>query len=55
MRKRWAEVGGEFIRFSAEEQARVRQLLVPIGEEVTKDNAAVNAFYKRLAATAQAN
>ena len=53
MRKRWADVGGEFIRFSTEEQARVRQLLGPIGEEVTKDNPATSAFYKRLAATAQ--
>ena len=53
MRKRWAEVGGEFVRFSPEEQARVRQLLGPIGEEVTKDNPATSAFYKRLAATAQ--
>lgn len=53
MRKRWAEVGGEFIRFSPEEQARVRQLLGPIGEEVTKDNPATSAFYKRLATTAQ--
>ena len=55
MRKRWAEVGGEFVRFSPEEQARVRQLLAPIGEEVTRDNAAVSAFYKRLAAIAQKN
>ena len=55
MRKRWAEVGGEFVRFSPEEQARVRQLLGPIGEEVTKDNAAVSTFYKQLLATAQKN
>ncbi len=50
MRKRWTEVGGEWIRFSPEDQARMRQLFEPIGEEVTKDNAAVNAFYKRVAA-----
>jgi TRAP-type transport system periplasmic protein len=55
MRKRWAEVGGEFVRFSPDEQARVRQLLGPIGEEVTKDNVAVSAFYKQLLATAQKN
>jgi len=55
MRKRWAEVGGEFVRFSPDDEARVRQLLAPIGEEVTKDNAAVSAFYKRLAGTAQKN
>jgi C4-dicarboxylate-binding protein DctP len=55
MRKRWAEAGGEFVHLSADEQARVRQLLGPIGEEVTKDNPATSAFYKRLAATAQKN
>ena len=50
MRKRWTEVGGEWIRFSADDQARMRQLFEGIGEEVTKENAAVNAFYKRVAA-----
>lgn len=53
MRKRWTEVGGEWLRFSDADQARLRQLLGGIGEEVTKDNAAVNAFYKRLLAAAQ--
>jgi C4-dicarboxylate-binding protein DctP len=51
MRKRWTEVGGEWLRFSPDDQARMRQLFEPIGEEVTKDNAATNAFYKRVAAT----
>jgi hypothetical protein len=31
----------------------VKQLLAGIGEEVTKDNAPVSAFYKRLVATGQ--
>jgi hypothetical protein len=31
----------------------MRSLLSGIGEEVTKDNAQVNAFYKRLLATSQ--
>jgi TRAP-type C4-dicarboxylate transport system substrate-binding protein len=53
MRKRWTENGGEWLRFSAEDQAKMRQLLGGIGEEVTKDNAAVNAFYKRVLSTAQ--
>jgi C4-dicarboxylate-binding protein DctP len=53
MRKRWAEAGGEFVRIPADEQAKLGQLLGGIGQEVTKDNAAVNAFYKRLNATAQ--
>jgi TRAP-type C4-dicarboxylate transport system substrate-binding protein len=53
MRKRWAEAGGEFVALPADERAKVRQLLAGIGEEVTKDNASVNGFYKRLSSTAQ--
>ena len=53
MRKRWAEAGGEFVALAPDEQARVRQLLAGIGDEVTKENAAVQAFYRRLASTAQ--
>ena len=33
--------------------SRVRTLLGGIGEEVTKDNAAVNAFYRKLVAAGQ--
>ena len=51
MRKRWTEAGGEFVRATADEQTRLRQLLGGIGDEVTKDHAAVSAFYKKLAAT----
>ena len=53
MRKRWTEAGGEFVRATADEQTRLRQLLGGIGDEVTKDHAAVSAFYKKLAATSQ--
>jgi len=53
MRKRWTEAGGEFVRLPAGEQARVGQLLGGIGEEVTKDNAAVGAFYKKLLDTSR--
>ena len=53
MRKRWSDVGGEFVTLSPADQARVLQLLVGIGDEVTKDNAPVSAFYKRLVATGQ--
>jgi TRAP-type C4-dicarboxylate transport system substrate-binding protein len=53
MRKRWTDAGGEFVSLSPEEQARVKQLLAGVGDEVTKDNANVNAFYKRLVATGQ--
>ena len=53
MRKRWAEAGGEFASLPAEDQARVRQLLAGIGDEVTRDNASLSAFYKRLNSAAQ--
>lgn len=53
MRKRWTEAGGEFVSLPPDEHARARQLLVGVGEEVTKDNAAVSAFYKRMHSTAQ--
>ena len=53
MRKRWVEAGGEFVLLPAEELGKVRQLLQPIGEEVTRDTALVHAFYKRLHGTAE--
>jgi TRAP-type transport system periplasmic protein len=53
MVKRWREAGGEMVKLPAADQARVKQLLAGIGEEVTKDNAAANAFYKKLVATGQ--
>jgi TRAP-type C4-dicarboxylate transport system substrate-binding protein len=53
MVKRWREAGGELIRLPDADQARVKQLLSGVGEEVTKDNAAANGFYKRLVATGQ--
>jgi TRAP-type C4-dicarboxylate transport system substrate-binding protein len=51
MVKRWREAGGEMVKLPEADQARVKQLLSGIGEEVTKDNAAANAFYKKLVAT----
>jgi TRAP-type transport system periplasmic protein len=53
MRKRWNEVGGEFVSLPADDQARVQQILAGIGEEVTKDNPAANSFYKTLATTSR--
>jgi len=53
MRKRWTDAGGEWLRFSAADQGRIRSLLSGVGEEVTKDNAQVNAFYKRMLTTSQ--
>jgi C4-dicarboxylate-binding protein DctP len=53
MEKRWKEAGGQIVTLSAAEEERMRKMLAGVGEEVTKDNAAVNAFYKKLAATSQ--
>jgi len=53
MRKRWTEAGGEFVRASTEDQARLKQLLGGVGEEVTKDNTSVSALYRKLVATGQ--
>lgn len=53
MVKRWGEAGGEFVTLSPAEQTRMRELLAGVGEEVTKGNAAVNAFFKRMQATSQ--
>jgi TRAP-type C4-dicarboxylate transport system substrate-binding protein len=53
MVKRWREAGGELVRLPEADQARVRQLLAGIGDEVTKDNPNANAFYKRLVDTGQ--
>lgn len=53
MVKRWRDAGGELVKLPEADQARVRQLLSGVGEEVTKDNPAVNAFYKRLVSTGQ--
>lgn len=53
MAKRWTEAGGELASLSAQDAAKVRQLLAGVGEEVTKDNPAVNAFYKKVVAVGQ--
>ena len=52
-RKRWVEAGGEFVMLSADEQKRMQQLLVGVGDEVTKGTPAVSAFYKKMLATSQ--
>jgi TRAP-type C4-dicarboxylate transport system substrate-binding protein len=53
MVKRWREGGGELVKLPQADQARVRQLLAGIGEEVTKDNPSAHAFYKKLVTTGQ--
>jgi TRAP-type C4-dicarboxylate transport system substrate-binding protein len=53
MAKRWQEAGGELVKLSDADQGRVKQLLSGVGDEVTKDNPSVSAFYKRLKSTAE--
>ncbi len=53
MVKRWKESGGEIVTLSADDQARVKQLLGGVGEEVTQGSAPVNAFYKKMLSTSQ--
>jgi C4-dicarboxylate-binding protein DctP len=53
MVKRWKESGGEIVTLPAEDQARMKQLLGGVGEEVTKASVPVNAFYKKMQSTAQ--
>ena len=52
MRKKWMEVGGSFVKLPAADQVKVKSLLANIGNDVTKDNPAVSAFYKQLKSTA---
>ena len=53
MRKRWTEAGGEFVTLPPADLARLGQLMGGVGEEATKDNPAVNAFYKNMRAVAE--
>jgi TRAP-type C4-dicarboxylate transport system substrate-binding protein len=53
LRKKWVEErGGEIITLPAEDMAELRKRLTPIGQEVTKSDPALKAFYDRLLATA---
>ncbi len=49
--KKWTEAGGQFVDFSAADQAQVRKMLGGVGEEVTRNNPQVHAFYRTVAAT----
>jgi TRAP-type C4-dicarboxylate transport system substrate-binding protein len=52
MRKRWADQGGSIIKLSDAEQKQLVQMLQSVGPTVTKDNAALNAYYKSVQAAA---
>ncbi len=51
--KKWTEAGGQFIDFSPADQVQVRKMLSGVGEEITRSNPQVHAFYRTVAATSQ--
>ncbi len=52
MVERWKAEGGELISLPEEDLAKVRSSLASVGEDVTKDDPALNAFYKKVRSTA---
>jgi TRAP-type C4-dicarboxylate transport system substrate-binding protein len=52
MRKKWIGSGGEIVTFNPAEQARLAELLKPVGPEVTKSNPALSTFYNRVKSVA---
>lgn len=52
MVKRWIAEGGELISLPDDDLATIRKSLASVGEDVTKDDPALNAFYKQVRSTA---
>ena len=52
MPKRWTEAGGEIFVMPEVERAKVTAALKMVGDEVTKDDPPVKAFFERVRATA---
>src|SRR5262249_27219108 len=52
MPKRWVESGGEIFVMPAAEQAKVAAALKTVGDDVTKDDPPVKAFFERVRTTA---
>ena len=55
MQNRWRAAGGEVVRLPTADQAKLVQLLKPIGTEVTKSDPALSTFYKRVSDVAARN
>jgi C4-dicarboxylate-binding protein DctP len=51
LRGKWIERGGEIVTLPAADQAELEKRLKPIGEEVTKSDPVLKAFYEKLKAT----
>ena len=45
---RWKTMGGELVRLPEAELTRMRTVLAPVGETVTRDNALSSAFYRNM-------
>jgi C4-dicarboxylate-binding protein DctP len=52
MVKRWIAEGGELISLPDTDLAKIRSSLASVGQDVTKDDPALNAFYKKVQSTA---
>ena len=48
MRGKWKAAGGEIVQLPADDQAKLAELLKPVGPDVTKSSPALDAFYKRV-------
>jgi C4-dicarboxylate-binding protein DctP len=46
----WRARGGSFIEFSPEDHAEMKRLTESVGDDVTKNNPTVNAYYKKVKA-----
>jgi len=55
LQQQWIEMGGEVHPLPDEDLARMKTLLTPVGEEVTKSQPAVHAFYEEVRAVAAKN
>jgi len=52
LRKKWIERGGEIVNLPPEDMAELQKRLKPIGEQVTKSDPVLKAFYEKVLATA---
>lgn len=48
--QQWRDRGGSFIHFSPADQAEMKRLTESVGDDVTKNNPVVNAYYKKVKA-----
>ncbi len=49
---KWKEMGGELVKLPPDDLAKMRSTLASVGDDVTKDNAPLHAFYQRMQSVA---